>query len=80
MKKVLTLLATLAVVCSLTMPAFAKQGGKEGGAGHHGKAHLHHAKTKKGKGKMEGQEGSNPGQKEGAENPGQKEGQEKSKK
>jgi hypothetical protein len=81
MKKIFTLLATLAVAFSLTMPAFAKQGGKEGGTGHHGKAHWLHAKKKGAhKGKKEGQEGSNPGQKEGAENPGQKEGQEGTKK
>jgi hypothetical protein len=66
MKKILTLLATLAVACWLTMPVFATQGGTSQGApttGHHGKAHRLHAKKKGAhKGKKEGQEGTNPGQ------------------
>jgi len=65
MKKLFTLLATMAVALSLTAPVYAK--GKRTGKGasaseEHGQAHGKHAKTKKGKGKMEGQEGAARGQ------------------
>jgi hypothetical protein len=65
MKRILTLLATIAVACSLTLPVYAKQGAKKEAAApsttEHAKAHLTHAKKKGAKkGKKEGQEGTNP--------------------
>ena len=56
MKKLLTLLATLAVAFSFTMPAFAKRGKKP--KENEGKAHKQHAKKK----------GATKGEKEGQEN------------
>ena len=67
MKKLFTLLATLAVAVSLAMPVYAKgqEKGKEAAApaagAHHAKAHRMHAKKKGAtKGKKEGQEGTAP--------------------
>ncbi len=61
MKKLFTLLAALAVALSLSMSVYAKKGGE----GH--KPHSMHASSKnKGKkGKKKGQQGVNPGEKEG---------------
>jgi hypothetical protein len=67
MKKLFTLLATLAVAVSLAMPVYAngQEKGKEAAApaagSHHAKAHRMHAKKKGAtKGKKEGQEGTAP--------------------
>jgi len=69
MKKLLTILATMVIAFTLSVPGIASQGKGKGTAKsetatsvHHGKAHRQHAK-KQGttKGKKEGQEGSNPG-------------------
>jgi hypothetical protein len=64
LKRVLTLLATLAVAASLAMPVYAKQVGTTETAHttKNGKAHKEHSK-KKGvkKTKKAGQEGANPG-------------------
>lgn len=66
MKRILTLLATIAVACSLVLPVYAKQGAQKEAAAPkttaHGKAHMKHTKKKGAKkGKKEGQEGTNPG-------------------
>ena len=65
MKKLFTLLTTLAVAFSLTMPVYAKGGRKKSDTtGHKGKAHMQHAKKK----------GATKGEKEGQENPTKPEG------
>jgi len=64
MRRLLTLLATIAVATSLAMPVYARLGGTQETAHttKHGKAHTEHAKKKGAKkGKKEGQEGTNPG-------------------
>ncbi len=62
MKKLFTLLATLAVAFSLTMPVYAKVGKKKSDT--KGQAHKQHAKKK----------GATKGEKEGQENPTKPEG------
>jgi hypothetical protein len=69
MKKLLTLLCTIAVAFALTLPVFAKAQGKGKGKAHkeaattseHGQAHEKHAKKKGAtEGKKKGQQGTNP--------------------
>ena len=67
MKKLLTLLATVAVAVSLAMPVFAQKEGKKpketASSSEYGQAHKKHAKKKGAtEGKKEGQEGTTPGQ------------------
>jgi len=67
MKKFFTLLFTVAVAFSLTMPVLAKSPGKKKkeattASEQHGKAHKKHGKKRGAtEGQKEGQEGTNPG-------------------
>jgi hypothetical protein len=66
MKKLLTVLCTLAVAFSLTMPVLAAQGGQKEAAtsSHHHKAHKKHTKKKGAtEGQKKGQQGQEPAQK-----------------
>lgn len=64
MKKLVTLLAAIAVALSLSMPAYAQHGGGKktpSHSGQQGKAHEQHAKKKGAhEGKKKGQHGTNP--------------------
>jgi len=65
MKKLLTVLCTLAVAFPLAMPVFAKHGGKKetASSSEQGKAHKKHAKKKGAtEGQKEGQQAQEPAQ------------------